>query len=135
MDVYLEDKSEKKPYRINEGDIIEVRIVELHKGDYSYKMASTPIIKYLEGKNREIRKEIKFKTGEIDKIKDGTKIRVKKMFEDVRLYKNIPIWQLVILDYDIVEEPDYDTKEALFNYQQSMQENKATMDLNDIVNF
>lgn len=105
---------EHKPYKINIGDIILVRRREI-KGIIFY-CCSVKQRNY-DGTSTYFYKRLKFKKGV--ELQDNTKIKINSMFEN--LIKNPkdefnPIMNLMILDFDIIEDKISDD-EALENYQ------------------
>lgn len=58
---------------------------------------------------------------------DGEIIKIKKGFEDVRENKNDrynPIWELVIMEYEIVQNDAIDEKQAFAEFQNNLKENE-----------
>lgn len=58
---------------------------------------------------------------------DGEIIRIKKGFEDVRENKNDrynPIWELVIMEYEVVQNDVVDEKQAFAEFQNNLKENE-----------
>lgn len=123
----------KKPYQINEGDIISLNVTE-------YRTPQGQIVKYYNttlktlynGKILDVNKEIKFTKG--TDLKPKTKIRIKKMYEMCRFQNYIPVWYLYIKDYEVVEEYNNDGTEALFDYQEQLENNRKEINLNDLIN-
>ena len=122
----------KNVYLINIGDIVTIERKDFEKDGKKYAFYNIPLKKWYMGKERIIRREVKFPR-EIGDIKDGTKIKILSMFEDVRIYKNIPIWSYMINEYEIVEEPDLNEQTAVLDYQQQLEENKNEMDFSNII--
>lgn len=122
----------KNVYLINIGDIVTIERKDYVKDGKEYAFYNIPLKKWYMGKERIIRREIKFPR-EIGDLKDGTKIKILSMFEDVRLYKNIPVWGYMINKYEIVEEPDLNEQSAVLDYQQQLEENKNEMDFSNII--
>lgn len=101
---------EKKPYKINIGDVVTINR-EDYNGHTFYKI---PVQKKDNTGSKIIgNKRVTFK-GKID-LQDGTLIKIKDMFEDFYMMNKFnAMFTLVILDFEIVEEPknnqgiDYD---------------------------
>ncbi len=58
---------------------------------------------------------------------DGEIIKIKKGFEDVRENKNDrynPIWELVIMEYEVVQNDAIDEKQAFAEFQNNLKENE-----------
>lgn len=58
---------------------------------------------------------------------DGEIIKIKKAFEDVRENKNDrynPIWELVIMEYEVVQNDAIDEKQAFAEFQNNLKENE-----------
>lgn len=58
---------------------------------------------------------------------DGEIIKIKKGFEDVRENKNDrynPIWELVIMEYEVVQNDAVDEKQAFAEFQNNLKENE-----------
>lgn len=122
----------KNVYLINIGDIVTLDRRDYVKNGKQYSFYYVPIEKWYEGKTRTFYREVKFPK-ELSNIKNGTKIRILSMFEDVRLYKNVPVWSYFINEYEIVEEEDLNEQSAVLDYQQQLEENKNDMDFNNII--
>ena len=99
----MEEKQEKKVYKINVGDTI---VVERQDVDWKGKKLifyKTPIYMGTEEKKQVYKKYLMFKKG--TQIEDGSKIRIKEMFEVCRHKTNDKFtdeFGLFINDYDIV---------------------------------
>lgn len=136
MQVEYETTDKKKsPYKINIGDEVKV-----HRFDYQKEKVVIPlywvtILKKEFGRKTFYRKMLKFRKDV--SIKDGTIIRINDMFEDAMVNskdKYNAVWCLFILDFDIVEEPDEETK-AMIDYQQNISENKENSIYDDLIVF
>lgn len=113
----------KNVHFLNIGDIVTLERKDYDKNGNHYIFYTVPISKWYMGKTHIFHKEVKFPR-EISDLKDGTKIKILSMFEDVRLYNNMPIWGYMINQYEVVEEPDLNSQEAVLDYQQQLEENK-----------
>lgn len=108
-----ENNMPPRPYKIMLGDSIIVYRTEYNNNVY-YK---TMITKKKQDNTKErFYKEIRFRKGV--NLPNKSMIKIKNMFEDVRnnpkdAYN--PIFSLVILDFDIVENP-FDKSEAITSY-------------------
>ena len=58
---------------------------------------------------------------------DGEIIRIKKGFEDVRENKNDkynPIWEIVVMDYEVIQNDVVDEEKAYADFQNNLKENE-----------
>lgn len=114
-------KGEDRHYKIRCGEEYYVRRKDVEYGDIIINNYFIPCSKTMKGTKFYFNKKVRFKTGVV--LKDRTKILIKDMFEDVyenKKDKANPIWNLFILDFDIVEEPD-DMNGAILDYQNNVE--------------
>lgn len=124
------------PYRINVGDEIKVHRFDLAKDGKIIPLYWTVVTKNEYGKKAFYRKTLKFKKDV--NVKDGSVIRINDMFEDaIKNHKDAynPIWCLVIIDYEVLEEKDNNDTRAMIDYQQNISENKDNSIYDDLIVF
>lgn len=113
----------KNVHFIDIGDIVTLERREYDKNGSHFVFYSVPIEKWYKGKNHLFHKSVKFPRDKAD-LKNGTRIKILSMFEDVSLWKNVAVWEYMITEYQIVSEPDLENQMAVLNYQQQLQENR-----------
>lgn len=114
----------QRPYKIMPGDNIIVYRRESNGNAY-YKAMITKTTQ--DGTKERFYKELRFRKG-VD-LPNKTMIKIKTMFEDVRNNPKdtyTPIWCLVILDFEIVDNPyeKYDKKDIINNYNNATNVNE-----------
>lgn len=109
----MEENKPKRHYKIEPGDNLVVYRQDINGISY-YKAMVTKTNQ--DGTKSRFYKEIRFKKGVA--VANKTMIKVNDFFEDVRQNprdKYNPIFSLVILDFEIVENP-FDKSSAISNY-------------------
>lgn len=116
---------EDRHYKIQCGRTYYVRKKTFTKDDGTTFSAYYIPVQKINGNTKfNFRKLVRFKKG--IEIKDNTKILINNMFEDVKSNPKDeynPIWNLMITEFDIVEEPD-DLNEAIKDYQNNLDNTK-----------
>ena len=111
---------EDRHYKIRVGNEYCIRRRDVEYEGRTISNYYIPCIKTLGGVKYYFNKKVRFKN-EVS-LKDKTKILIKNMFEDVfenKKDKSNPIWNLFILDFEIIEEPD-DVNDAILDYQNNV---------------
>lgn len=114
---------EKRPYKIMLGDNIIVYRNDVNGNVYYKTMVSKT---NRDGTKARFYKDLKFKSGV--NLQNKTMIKINNMFEDIRENpkdKYNPIFYLVILDFEIVENP-FDKNNAINTYNNEI--NKEEID-------
>ena len=108
------EEEKKRSYKIELGDTIIV-----HRRDYNgFTFYSTNIKKkHADGTEMYLTKKLSFPKG--TDIADGTKIKIKTMFEDGYIPKNSydTVWVLFIIEWEVVENDN-----AFQDYNKSKQD-------------
>lgn len=96
----MDETKEKKPYKLNMGDIITV-----YREDVEWKGKKLRFFKtYYNLGNEKYFKTLYFKKGIADELENNTKIRILDFFETARhIDKFRDEWNIMILDYEVVE--------------------------------
>lgn len=113
---------EKKPYKINIGEIYTIKRKDITKGENHYTFFTIGLTKknkdgtYVNGD-----KNIRF----VDKadIQDGQKIKILDMFEDFYKKDFTTIFTLVITEYELVEDQEEEIniyEDALNEYEKEL---------------
>lgn len=109
----MEENKPKRHYKIEPGDNIYVYRNQVGDNVFYKTMVSNT---NKDGTKARFYKEIKFKSGV--SLDNKTLIKVNEFFECVRNNPNDkynPIFYLLILDFDILENP-FDKNDAIYNY-------------------
>ena len=114
-----EEQKRTRHYKVEAGDTIVIERVDVK--EYTFYKVSLPK-RINENQVLYFKKPILLPAG--DSLPDGTRILVKDFFEEVRENpkdKYNPIWQLRILDYEIIE--DTPSNDIISEYNEMMSEN------------
>lgn len=124
------ERATPRPYKINIGDIIKIHRQDFNSGGKQFVFYSTVVKKTeKDGTTGYYSKELSMPSG--TDLKDGVKIKIMNMFEDVRKNKKDryqPVWQLHILDYKVIDE-NISNSELLSNYANDLEENSSDIEL------
>ena len=118
----MEDKEEYLNYKIDTKHNYKIYCQE-YNGKRFYKVMIQK--KNYDGTKTNFYKQIRFV-----KCKpplDGEIIRIKKGFEDVRENKNdrySPIFEIVVMDYEVIQNDVVDEKQAFAEFQNNLKENE-----------
>lgn len=118
----MEGNKHERHYKVEVGDTIIVYKSEILNNVY-YKTMITK--KNQDGTKTRFYKDLKFRSGV--NLENKTAIKINSMFEDVRPNpkdKYNPIYFLVILDFEIVENP-FDKNDAIKTYNNEVNDKEV----------
>lgn len=109
-----ENRENNRPYKINIGDVIEVK-----RNDVLWKGQNLTFYKtYIQHGKEQYYKNLKFRRGV--EVEDGTFIRILDFFETPRHKDKFnDEWSIMIMDYEIAENTD----EAVAQYKKQINDN------------
>lgn len=129
---------EDRHYKLKPEKVYTVQRRDVEWNDTIIHNYSIGFGKTCRGKMEYYYKPIRFGVGRLIELKSGTKIIIHSFFEDCRRNskdKNHDIFDIVITDFDVVEEPS-DEVNDLIEYQSNIQDNNNAIDTyDDLITF
>lgn len=112
---------EKKPYKINIGEVYKIKRKDINKNGNNYTFFSINVTK--KNKNGDTvngNKNVRLVNSE--NIQDGQSIKILDMFEDFYIKDYTTIFTLVITKYEVIdiEEPTNVYADALSEYEKEL---------------
>lgn len=130
---------EDRHYKIKAGKVYTIKRIDVEWKDSIIHNYSIGFGKKIKGNTQYFYKHIRFGVGSVVELKNNTKILINEFFEDCRRNprdKYNDIFDIVITDYEVVEEPS-DENENLIEYQNNIQSNNNSIieDDDDLITF
>lgn len=128
---------EDRHYKVKAGRVYTIKRIDVEWKDTVIHNYSIGFPKKIKGNTQYFYKTIRFGVGKVVELKNNTKILINSFFEDCRRNprdKYVDIFDIVITDYEVVEEPS-DENENLIEYQNNVQSNNNSIVEDDLITF
>lgn len=129
---------EDRHYKIKAGKVYTIKRIDVEWNDNIIHNYSIGFGKKIKGNVQYFYKHVRFGVGSIVELKNNTKILINEFFEDCRRNpkdKYNDIFDIVITDYEVVEEPS-DENESIMEYQNNIQSNNnSIIEDDDLITF
>jgi hypothetical protein len=129
---------EDRHYKLKAGKVYTIKRIDVEWKDTIIHNYSIGFSKKIKGNIQFFYKHVRFGVGSIVELKNNTRILINEFFEDCRRNprdKYNDIFDIVITDYEVVEEPS-DEIDDLIEYQSNIQDsNNSIVEDDDLITF